>query len=107
MFDLTRFPAEPRPSKLEDGAKILSREIRSSASYVRNQLRVRDAHPTYGVTKAVLRRDLARLEGLVVAFMILTGAVNSFQTNGRPVARYAEDAWGIDLDGLRDAVASA
>ena len=51
----------------------LEQEIRNQQAALASGLAARQCHPSYGYTKAGLRRDLHRLEGMLAAWMLVTG----------------------------------
>lgn len=78
----------------ENEVTRLGREIRNAHAGLRAALRNRADHPSYGYTKAGIRQRLARLEGLIAAHAIMTGAANS----GDPFFCVPEHANTFDID---------
>lgn len=61
-------------SDVADGAlDRLESEIRVRRNRISNAVSTRDSHPTYGVTKGKLRKELDQLMGLLDAWLIITG----------------------------------
>jgi hypothetical protein len=47
--------------------------IRDLAGGVINHIHVRNSHPSYGVSKTLIRSDLARMEGAIGLYMVMVG----------------------------------
>jgi len=54
----------------------LGTEVRNRINSVKNGLANRKAHPSYGYSKAMLRRELAQLEGLLYAHYLATSGTS-------------------------------
>ena len=85
-----------------DGLELLEREIGAQRNGLMNAILMRKEHPTYGYTKAEIRRVFARIEGLLYAWQTITTGFASANFIG--AAREAGDALGIDLIDLRNRV---
>lgn len=82
----------------------LEREIRNQAATVANGVVMRREHPTYGYTKASLRRDLHRLEGMLSAWLLITGRWDAPGTITPALRAASLRELDIDLETLTDYV---
>jgi hypothetical protein len=87
----------------------IEREIRNLAANVQNDVQNRRRHPTYGYRKADIRADYCRLEGMLMAWMLITrtwehGTMPRF---GPAELVAVKTALGVDLPMLHAAVASS
>lgn len=80
-------------------AELLARECGAARNKVMNSIICRKQHPSYGYTKAIIREELAHLEGLLYAYHLITGHDPTvYLPSG---ARQAAEALDIDLADLR------
>ena len=80
--------------------------IRREVGALRGALRTREAHPTYGVTKASLRDRLSRIEGISLVWVTLYDDSG----NASPVACAQRAVWvvcEVDYTVLARTVAAA
>lgn len=81
----------------------LEREITQAGHTILNGIKMRRDHPSYGYTKTALVADLNRLEGMLLAWLVITGR---WDFPGAPTFAQAErDAisqrFGISTPSLR------
>jgi hypothetical protein len=57
----------------EEVRALLEKTVRGQANNILNMIDTRAVHPTYGITKARIREEVARLDGIVGTYMLLTG----------------------------------
>lgn len=92
----------------EEGMSRLGKEIRTQAAIILSDVAKRHEHPTFGVTKTGLRRDLAHLEGMIVAWCYATGRwVHAARVLDDFLRDVAYSIFGIDLEKLRKVVETA
>ena len=90
------------PTKTAPVAQRLASQARGLVAAITSGLDNRKHHPTYGYTKAVLRADLHRLEGMLYAqALVATGKQGA---SVRLQAIEAAEALGIDLVALEKAI---
>lgn len=77
----------------------MEKVIRDMASTVINSINVRAAHPTYGISKASIRSDLARMEGAIGLYMVLVGQSTHPSVYG--IAVFADDQTSKRVDKAR------
>lgn len=82
--------------------EILEREIRAMRNTVVNGLSTRLHHPTYGVTKVGLNRDVNVLSGLVIAHRIMAGKAPANPTS--LINDYSRETFDIDIAALFDLI---
>lgn len=64
-----------------DNVERLEREIRNQAGIVRNGVDMRRHHPSFGYTKGHVRAQFHQLEGMLMAWVYVTGR---WDHSGRP-----------------------
>lgn len=86
--------------------RIMLQEIRSQALGITNKLVTRRQHPSYGVTKTMLRTELAELRGMLFAFGILKLEDHGTASVGL-LAQATADAINLDIKALAQEVEAA
>lgn len=82
-----------------DKTELLARECQCARAKVMNSIISRKQHPSYGYTKALIREEVAHLEGLLYAYHLVTGHDPTvYLPSG---ARQAAAALDIDLNDIR------
>lgn len=95
---MTTATATPKFTKVDVSVPMLERAIRSQAHNVVNQIQARETHPTYGYTKASIRAEYHRLEGIIGMYMFATTQAN--HTGVPHLARFDSD---LTTESVRDA----
>lgn len=80
----------------------LEQRIRDRAAAVAYRVQMRRDHPSYGYTKAYIRTEFTRLEGLMEAWALATGTYEWADTFGAVQA--ADEHLKLDINNLRIAV---
>jgi hypothetical protein len=98
-----------KPVKPASATERLEREIGNAHTSINSALASRRDHPSYGYTKTELRASLHRLEGMITAWLYVTGR---WDHAGSVVfydhtAATVRDALGIDLAELHARVKGA